>query len=75
MATSQAPWRRPLLVLFVLFAARFGIPFTTPGDEWWHIITVEKTDAEPDPCMSYPTAIAERGEAPPQYQDYDEGEE
>lgn len=45
------------------------------GDEWWHIITVEQTNAEPVTSMSYPTVIAERGEAPPQYPEYNEEEE
>jgi hypothetical protein len=44
------------------------------GDEWWHVITVEQTDAEPDSALRYPAVIAKRGESPAQYAEYDEEE-
>ena len=45
------------------------------GDEWWHVITVEQTDAEVDPALRYPAVIASRGESPAQYEEYDEEDE
>ena len=44
------------------------------GDEWWHVITVEKTDAKPDNMQRYPIVIATRGESPSQYGEEDEEE-
>lgn len=44
------------------------------GDEWWHVITVEETDAAPDPAVSYPAVIAKHGKSPAQYEEYDEEE-
>ena len=45
------------------------------GDEWWHVITVEQTDAEADAALRYPVVIAKRGESPAQYAEYDEEDE
>ena len=45
------------------------------GDEWWHVITVEQTDAEVDGALRYPAVIAKRGESPAQYAEYDEEDE
>jgi hypothetical protein len=45
------------------------------GDDWWHVITVEKTDAESDPALRYPAVIAKRGESPTQYAEEDEDDE
>lgn len=45
------------------------------GDEWWHVITVEQTDAEADAALRYPAVIAKRGESPAQYAEYDEEDE
>ena len=42
------------------------------GDEWWHVVTVEQTDAEADAALRYPAVIAKRGESPAQYAEYDE---
>jgi hypothetical protein len=41
------------------------------GDEWWHEITVEETDA-PDDKGQYPRIIEKRGKSPPQYPDLEE---
>ncbi len=43
------------------------------GDEWWHDITVEQTDA-PAEKGKYPRIVEEHGKAPPQYPDLDEEE-
>jgi len=42
------------------------------GDDWWHVITVEKVDADPATAAYYPSVIAERGEAPAQYPQLEE---
>jgi hypothetical protein len=49
------------------------------GDEWWHEITVEKTDA-PQETGKYPRVLEARGTSPPQYpdeedDDYDDEDE
>jgi hypothetical protein len=44
------------------------------GDEWWHEITVEETEAEAEKGK-YPRIVEKKGESPPQYPDYDEEEE
>jgi hypothetical protein len=41
------------------------------GDEWWHEITVEKTDAEAEKGKKYPCILEKKGKSPPQY-DYEE---
>jgi hypothetical protein len=41
------------------------------GDEWWHEITVEKTDA-PAEKGRYPRILDKHGPSPPQYPDFDE---
>ena len=41
------------------------------GDDWWHLLTVENTNAEPDPSVTYPAVIATRGASPAQYPEYD----
>jgi len=41
------------------------------GDDWWHEITVEQTDA-PREKGKYPRIIEKRSESPPQYPEYDE---
>ncbi len=41
------------------------------GDEWWHEITVEQTDA-PAAKGHYPRVVEKHGESPPQYPDMDE---
>jgi hypothetical protein len=43
------------------------------GDEWWHEITVEQTDAVPEKGK-YPRLLESRGESPPQYPDLDDDE-
>lgn len=43
------------------------------GDEWWHVITVEQTDA-PAEKGQYPRIVEEHGKSPPQYEDWDEKE-
>ncbi len=45
------------------------------GDEWWHVITVENTNAESDATLHYPVVIARRAEAPPQYPELEEEED
>lgn len=45
------------------------------GDEWWHVITVGRTDVEPNPALQYPTIIASHGESPAQYEEYNEEDE
>jgi hypothetical protein len=44
------------------------------GDEWWHVITVEQTNADADSALRYPAIIAQRGGSPRQYGE-DEDEE
>jgi hypothetical protein len=44
------------------------------GDDWWHELTVESTDGEPD-NQPYPRVIEKKGESPPQYPDLDEDED
>ena len=44
------------------------------GDEWWHEITVEQTDA-PAEKGQYPRILETHGASPPQYPDADEDEE
>jgi hypothetical protein len=44
------------------------------GDEWWHDITVERTDA-PAEKGEYPRIVEKHGESPPQYPDFDDDEE
>lgn len=41
------------------------------GDEWWHEITVEQTDA-PAEKGEYPRILEKQGASPPQYPDVDE---
>jgi hypothetical protein len=41
------------------------------GDEWWHKITLEKTDA-PDDGGRYPRILEKRGDSPPQYPDLED---
>jgi hypothetical protein len=41
------------------------------GDEWWHKITVEQIDAEPE-NGEYPRVLETHGKSPPQYSDMDE---
>jgi hypothetical protein len=41
------------------------------GDEWWHEITVEKTDA-PAEKGKYPRVLETHGASPPQYPDFDD---
>lgn len=41
------------------------------GDEWWHEITVEQTDA-PAEKGKYPRIVEMKGASPPQYPDPDE---
>jgi hypothetical protein len=41
------------------------------GDEWWHEITVEQTDA-PAAKGKYPRVVEKHGKSPPQYPDMDE---
>ena len=38
------------------------------GDEWWHEVTVEDTDA-PDDKGRYPRIVERKGDSPPQYPD------
>ncbi len=42
------------------------------GDEWWHVLTVEKTDAVPDAELRYPAVIGQRAGAPAQYAELEE---
>lgn len=42
------------------------------GDEWWHIITVERAEDAEEPEQTYPAVIARRGTSPEQYPEYDE---
>jgi hypothetical protein len=44
------------------------------GDEWWHEITVEQTDA-PTEKGGYPRILEEHGTSPPQYPDVEEEED
>ena len=41
------------------------------GDEWWHEITVEQTDA-PRGDAKHPRIIEQRGKSPRQYPEYEE---
>jgi len=41
------------------------------GDEWWHEITVEQTDA-PDDKGRYPRILEKKGDSPAQYPDAEE---
>lgn len=41
------------------------------GDEWWHEITVEQTDARPEKGK-YPRVLETHAASPPQYPDMDE---
>lgn len=43
------------------------------GDEWWHEITVEQTDA-PAEKGEYPRVLEKHGASPPQYPDLEEEE-
>lgn len=43
------------------------------GDQWWHEITVEQTDGEPQPGR-YPRILETRGDSPEQYADADDVE-
>lgn len=43
------------------------------GDQWWHEITVEQTDAVPEKGK-YPRVLQRHGPSPPQYPDVDDGE-
>ena len=43
------------------------------GDDWWHEITVETTDA-PREAGVYPRVIERQGDSPPQYPDMEEDE-
>lgn len=43
------------------------------GDQWWHELTVEETDGQPEPGR-YPRVLEKRGESPPQYAEEDEEE-
>ncbi len=44
------------------------------GDEWWHEVTVERTDG-PIEDGDYPRIVEKKGKSPPQYPDLDEEEE
>ncbi|MGD0516536.1 MAG: plasmid pRiA4b ORF-3 family protein [Thermoguttaceae bacterium] len=44
------------------------------GDEWWHEITVEETDAKEEKGK-YPRIVEQKGKSPPQYPDSEEEEE
>ena len=44
------------------------------GDEWWHEITVEQTDA-PAEKGKYPRILETHGASPPQYPDLEEEDE
>ena len=44
------------------------------GDEWWHEITVEETDAKAEKGK-YPRVLEQKGKSPPQYVFDDEDEE
>jgi hypothetical protein len=43
------------------------------GDSWWHELTVEVTDGQPD-AGKYPRILEKKGESPPQYPDLDDEE-
>jgi hypothetical protein len=43
------------------------------GDEWWHEITVEQIDAQPEKGK-YPRVLERHGQSPPQYPDVDDEE-
>jgi hypothetical protein len=42
------------------------------GDEWWHEITVEETDAAVIKGKKYPCIVDQKGKSPPQYPDCDD---
>jgi hypothetical protein len=42
------------------------------GDEWWHDITVEETEAEAENGQKYPCIVEKKGKSPPQYPDNDD---
>lgn len=44
------------------------------GDEWWHVLTVEKTAETPDEG-EYPRILEREGQSPEQYPDEDEEED
>ena len=44
------------------------------GDEWWHEVTVEQTDAAVQPG-DYPRVLESGGKSPPQYPDWEEDED
>jgi len=44
------------------------------GDEWWHEITVEKTDDSAED-EKYPRIIEREGQSPEQYPDYEEDDD
>jgi hypothetical protein len=43
------------------------------GDSWWHEITVEQIDAQPEKGK-YPRVLERHGQSPPQYPDVDDEE-
>jgi hypothetical protein len=44
------------------------------GDEWWHELTVEEVDGEPDEG-EYPRIVEKHGTSPPQYPEVDDEED
>lgn len=56
---------RPGQILYYLFDF---------GDEWWHVITVEKTDGIAD-TKEYPRIVDRKGESPEQYPEWEEEED
>ncbi len=42
------------------------------GDEWWHEITVEDTEAVAEKGQKYPYIVEKKGKSPPQYPDDEE---
>ena len=42
------------------------------GDEWWHEITVEATEAAAEKGRKYPCVVDTKGKSPPQYPDNDD---
>ena len=63
----------PLRKLGLVPRQRFQYLFDF-GDEWWHEVTVERTDA-PVEEGEYPRVLERRGESPPQYPETDEDED
>jgi hypothetical protein len=48
------------------------------GDEWWHEITIEETEAAAKKGRKYPCVVDTKGKSPPQYpgdDEYDDDEE